>query len=312
MAVALGTMASVSIVEGQARRRAWDAPARSPAQEKFYRELMAVEKLPSAPEIARKTLATVNRDNVNLADLSRLIERDQALAARLLRIANSALFAFRSRVSSIQQAVTLLGLGRVRELVLGLSVWGALGEGGSSAAARRFRKKMWVHSSMVAAAAKMLSLRVRGDEGAVFTAGLLHDVGKLVLGLRLGDTYWELLEDAADEGGAAEVEMSALGCHHATVGGWLLQLWGMPDDLVDAVALHADPIVIEDGLDTAAIVAVADRLLHATDATSGVAHDDVMDELRRAVPGLVDGDTWREVWTALLKEERTLSSVYEG
>jgi putative nucleotidyltransferase with HDIG domain len=292
-------------------RRTWDAPARSPAQEKFYRELMAVEKLPSAPEIARKTLATVNRDNVNLIDLAKLIERDQALAARLLRIANGALFAFRSRVSNIQQAVTLLGLGRVRDLVLGLSVWGALGDG-SSVAGRKFRKKMWVHSSMVAAAAKMLSERVRNDEGATFTAGLLHDVGKLVLGLRLGDTYWELLDDAADDGGAAEVEMAALGCHHATVGGWLLQLWGMPADLVDAVALHTEPIAVDHGMDTTTIVAVADRLLHATDASSGVAREDVLDDLRHAVPGLLDGETWREIWTALFKEQQALSNVYEG
>src|SRR5690242_5603477 len=132
-------------------RRAWDGPARSPALERFYRELMAVDKLPSAPEIARRTLATVNRDTASLHDLTALIARDQALAARLLRIANAAFFAVRGKVSSIPQAVTLLGFARVRELVLGLSVWGALE--GNSASARRFRKRLWVHSAMVAAAA---------------------------------------------------------------------------------------------------------------------------------------------------------------
>jgi putative nucleotidyltransferase with HDIG domain len=292
------------------RRRAWDGPVRSAALEKFYRELMVVEKLPSAPEIARKTLATVNRDDASLQDLAILIARDQALAARLLRIANGVFFAVRGKVTSISQAVTLLGFERVRDLVLSLSVWGALE--GTSATARRFRTRLWVHSSMVAAAARMLAERTHCDDGNAFTAGLLHDVGKLVLGLRLGDTYWELLEMAADEGGAAEAEQATFSCDHATVGGWLLQLWGMPPDLVDAVALHTHPLVREHGFDTTTIVSVADRLLHATDAASGTAREDVLGELRATVPGLVDGDTWREIWAALFKEQRSLANVFDS
>jgi putative nucleotidyltransferase with HDIG domain len=288
-------------------RRTWGGPARTPALERFYRELMAVEKLPSAPEIARRTLTTVNRDTASLNDLATLIARDQSLAARLLRIANAAFFAVRGKVGSIPQAVTLLGFARVRELVLGLSVWGALE--GTSAAARKFRKQLWMHSAMVATAAQMLAERTRGDEATAFTAGLLHDIGKLVLGLRLGDSYWELLEDATSDGGAAEVERTSIDCDHATVGAWLLKLWGMPPSLVDTVALHADPLVVTHGFDTTTIIAVADRLLHATDA-SGTARGDVLDELRSAVPGLVEGDTWREIWTALLKEQQSLASLF--
>jgi putative nucleotidyltransferase with HDIG domain len=296
--------------ETSGERRVRDAPTRSPALEKFYRELMVVEKLPSAPEVARRTLATINRDDVNLNDLATLIARDQALAIRLLRLANSALFAVRNKVSSIPQAVTLLGFARVRDIVLGLSVWGALE--GSSPAARRFRKRMWVHSSLVAAAAKMLAERTRGDAGAAFAAGLLHDVGKLVLGLRLGDSYWEMIEEAEATGSASEAEIAAFSCDHATVGGWLLQLWGMPPSLVDAVALHTEPLTTEHGLDTGALVAVADRLIHATDATSGTAREDVMAELREAVPGLVEPDTWREIWAALFKEQQALAAVFDG
>jgi putative nucleotidyltransferase with HDIG domain len=301
-------MASIGCPGAAAPRRAWDGPARSPALEKFYRELMVVEKLPSAPEIARRTLATVNRDDVSLHDLTLLIARDQALAARLLRIANGVFFALRGKVTSIAQAVTLLGFERVRDLVLSLSVWGALE--GSSPMARRFRKRLWLHSSMVAAAARMLAERTHRDGANAFTAGLLHDVGKLVLGLRLGDTYWELLEQAAEDGGAAEAERSALSCDHATVGGWMLQLWGMPADLVEAVALHADPLAIDQGFDTATIVAVADRLLHATDASSGTAREDVLAELRAAVPGLVDRETWRGIWSALFHEQQSLANAY--
>jgi len=303
-------MAEPAAIHAPVRRRTWDAPSRSPVLERFYRQLMAVDSLPSAPEIAQRMLVAINRDDVSLRQLVVLIERDQALAARLLRLANSALFAVRTKVTAIGQAVTLLGFARVRDLVLGLSVWGAL-EAKGGVAGRRYRKQMWLHASLVASAAKLLAERVRTDASQAFTAGLLHDVGKLVLGLRLGESYWALLDDAPDQGGAAAVEMEAFGCTHATVGGWLLQLWGMPPSLVDPVALHADPLTADQGLDLVAVVAVADRLVRSTDGTSGEVRQDVMDELHAFVPGLLDGDAWQEIWTALLKEQQTFSSLFD-
>ncbi len=301
--------APAQVLPASTPRRPWDAPTRSPVLERFYRELMAVDSLPSAPEVAQRMLVAINREDVSLRALASLIERDQSLAARLLRLANSALFAVRTKVTSIAQSVTLLGFTRVRDLVLGLSVWGALE--GKSPEARRYRKHMWTHSSMVAAASKMLAERVRGDGGQAFTAGLLHDVGKLVLGMRLGDTYWSLLDDARDNGGAAVAEQEAFGCNHGTVGGWLLQLWGMPQTLVDPVAFHTEPLSPQFGLDLATVVAMADRLIHSTDASSGTAREDVLDELRAFAPGLVEADVWREIWAALHKEQQTLAGIFD-
>jgi len=290
--------------------RTWEPPERSPVLERFYRELMAVDSLPSAPEIAQRMLVAINREDVSLRALAVLIERDQSLAARLLRLANSALFAVRTKVTGISQAVTLLGFVRVRDLVLGLSVWGALE--GASASGRRYRKQMWQHTSLVAAAAKLLAERVQLDGSQAFTAGLLHDVGKLVLGMRLGDTYWALLDDAAEMGGAAVAEQQAFGCTHGMVGGWLLQLWGMPPALVDPVALHNEPLDPQFGIDLSAVVAMADRLVLSTDASSGTARQDVLDELHAFAPGLLDADTWREIWAALWKEQQAISGLFDG
>src|SRR2546427_1015625 len=91
------------------QRDAWDAPERSAAQERFYRELMSAQQLPSPPEVAQRMLVAVNREDVRVGDLAKLIARDQSLTAALLRLANSAFFALRTRVTSIPQAVTLLG-----------------------------------------------------------------------------------------------------------------------------------------------------------------------------------------------------------
>src|SRR5581483_10124562 len=281
-------------VQGR-RREGWDAPARSPAQERFYRELMAIDRLPSAPEVAQKLLLAVNREDAHVRQLTDLIARDQSLTAKLIGLANSAFFSSRVKITSIPQATTLLGFGRVRDIVLGLSVWSTFG--GKTAGARRWRKVLWSHSAMVAATAKMLSERTGTDGAEAFAAGLLHDVGKLVLGLRLGDSYWAMLDEAAESSQpVATLETDMFGCHHATVGGWLLQLWRIPTPLVDAVALHHDPLTTEFGFDVPAIVATADRLLNATDTDSGVDASTVLDELRAFAPGLLTQDSWRELY----------------
>ena len=287
----------------------WDTPNRPAALERFYRELMAVDKLPSAPEIAQRMLVAINRDDVDARQLAALIARDQALAARLLRLANSAFFAVRAKVTSIQQAVTLLGFTRLRDLVLGLSVWGALDA--RSPAGRRYRSYLWTHSATVAAACKMLAERTGGDGPAAFTAGLLHDIGKLVLGIRLGDSYWAMLDEAVDRGDtSATVEMEAFHCHHATVGGWLLQLWQLPPSLVDAVACHHDPLLADYGLDLPLTVAIADRLVQASDPASGIARQDALEEVRAVAPGLLEAAPWQDLYIGLAREQGAIAGIF--
>jgi HD-like signal output (HDOD) protein len=300
----------MSLQETAGSRRAWDAPERTPAQERFYREVMAADRLPSAPEIAQRVLIAVNREDANLDHLAKLIVRDQALAARLLRLANSAFFALPSRVTSIPHAVTLLGFDRVRDIVLGLSVWNVLDN--RDPAGHRFRRGLWMHSATVAAAAKMLAEQTGGDGGTAFAAGLMHDIGKLVLGLRLGGTYWAMLDDAVQRGvTAADAETEALGCHHGTVGGWLLQLWQLPPGLTDPVAMHHDPLVTAHGMDVTSAVAVADRLVSATDPQSGTAHDSALAEIQAFAPGLLEADSWREQYSRLAREQHAISGIFE-
>jgi HD-like signal output (HDOD) protein len=291
-------------------RRAWDGPERSPAQERFYRELMTAQKLPSPPEVAQRMLVAVNREEARVQDLAKLIARDQSLTAGLLRLANSAFFALRSKVTSIQQAVTLLGFTRVRDLVLGLSIWNSLD--GKDPAGRRHRKRMWTHTATVAAAAKLLAERTGGDGGAAFAAGLLHDVGKLIIGLRLGASYWSLLEEAAANGQtAAEIEEATFGCHHGLVGGWLLQIWQLPPTLVEPVALHHDPLDAAFGMDLTSVVAVADRLIDATDPESGVAREDVLSEVRAFAPGLLGTEEWRDMYANVAREKKAVSGIFD-
>lgn len=289
--------------------RVWDTDERPPALERFYRQLMAVDKLPSAPEIAQKMLVLISKEDVDFRQLAATIQRDPSLAARLLRLANSALFALRAKVSNVPQAVTMLGATRVRELVLGLSVWGALDA--RSVNGRRYRKELWTHAAAVAAASRLLASSAGFDPSEAFSAGLLHDIGKLVLGIRLGDTYWSMLDEARiDRRSAAEVELQSFGCHHGVVGGWLLQLWRLPPNLVDAVALHHEPLDPAYGLDTAALIAVADRLVQAS-AAEGEESEALMEEVRRFAPGLLDDDRWRETYATIIEEQATVGGMFD-
>ena len=289
-------------------RRAWDTPERTATFERIYRELMAVDQLPSAPEVAQKMLVMVSRDDVSAHDLSKLIGCDQALTARLLRLANSAFFAIRSKVTTIPQAVTLLGFARVRDLLLGLSVWEALA--GTSAAAPRHRHEMWVHTVTVAAAAKMLAERNRRDGAEAFAAGLLHDVGKLVLGVRLGDTYWTMLEEADEHGeSAAAVEEASFGCHHGIVGAWLMQLWQLPATLVDAVALHHDPLERAFGLDLPTILGIADKLVRVTDPAIGIAREETLAEVHAFAPDVLETEQWRALWMGMSAEREAVAGI---
>jgi HD-like signal output (HDOD) protein len=140
---------------------------------------------------------------------------------------------------------------------------------------------------------------------------LLHDVGKLVLGLRLKDTYWSMLDEAAANGeSAAAIEIEALGCHHGTVGGWLLQLWQLPPEVIDPVARHHEPLAAEFGLDLSAVVAVANRLVDATDPNNGQVRQEVLAEIRAFAPGLLGSEEWRDMYSGLNREQQAMASIF--
>jgi len=170
---------------------------------------------------------------------------------------------------------------------------------------------MWTHTAMVAAASRLIAQRAGLDGAEAFAAGLLHDVGKLVLGVRLGDPYWKLIDDAAEQGASVPaVESAAFGCHHGTVGGWLLQLWRLPPALVDPVALHHEPLDPRFGLDAAAVVGVADRLVNGGEPGHDVGA--VIAELEAFAPGLLGVDDWQELHAELAGEQQAVAGMFEG
>ncbi len=275
-----------------------------PGRERFRRWLVAVERLPALPDIAAGSLALLDRDDCKLADLAAYLAADQAITAGLLRLANSAFYA-PVRITDLTHAVTRLGFARVRDLVVGLSVWNSFG----SDATRR--NALWIHSALVAGAAKTLAQRTGRDDGEAFTGAVVHDVGKLLLGLRVGDPYWALMD--ASEGRESDLvaaELREFGCHHGTVGGSLFEVWRLPPALVEVVRHHHDPLLPGQRLDSRTIVRIADRLVEATDPATGTLEEEAFREVERVAPGLVNRERWPATWARIAREQQVISAIF--
>jgi putative nucleotidyltransferase with HDIG domain len=275
----------------------------------LHARLMDVDDLPTIPEIAVQVLGMLNGEATSIRALATLIARDQVLTARLLPLANTAFFALRRSLTNVPEIVTLLGFARVRDIVLSLSVW----DGFVPLDAHR-RQALWTHSILVAAAAQSLAPRVGVDPAEVYTSGLLHDVGKLVLGLRVGTSYWQLLHDTNAGNDLIAAEERAYGCHHGTVGAWLLEVWRLPPTLVGPVAAHHAPLPRAGRphakLDTAQLVAIADRLVTTTN-DQGIVSSDALTAILAVVPGLITQESWRETYRALDTARAAMSTLFE-
>ena len=225
------------------------------------RELLGgLERLPSVPRSYVALTQAMSRDEVHLGQIVAIVENDTAMAAKILQLVNSAYFGRARRVSSIPVAVSLLGLERLRTLALGTHVFGMLGE----AESRTFGLDALQHHALVTAqlARRFLAGCGRAEEG--FAAGLLQNVGMLVLAVCLKDRYREVLDEARRRQAPVErVEHEHFDVTHAHVGACLLGLWGLPATIVEAVAFHHAPAgVFHD--DTALLDAI-----HAADAMAG-------------------------------------------
>jgi HD-like signal output (HDOD) protein len=200
--------------------------------------LQTPDALPVVPEVAARLIATFGQDEVDLAAITADIERDPALAARLLRQANSAFLRLLRPVHSVRDAVMVLGLNRVRALVLAAAVQTRF-----SPSLGIDLERFWSYSFVAASVARLLCVPRRLDDAVALTAALLHGVGELVMHQAMPQVMRELPHDrpwyALDRAGA---EYQALGYCYAEVGAALCQHWRLPRVLVQAVEQHVDPL----------------------------------------------------------------------
>lgn len=199
--------------------------------------LSDVSSVPSLPLLYSKLDETINHPRSSIADIAKVLSEDQGLAARILKLANSPLFGYFSKIDTITQAVTIIGIQQVRDLALAISVMGLFkGLPEDLITMDRF----WRHSIGAAMAARVLATSQRETNlERFFVAGILHDIGRLVMFLRIPDICREMLTTAKEQQLCLfDVERQQLGFDHADVGGTLLRRWKLPIRVAEPVEYH--------------------------------------------------------------------------
>jgi putative nucleotidyltransferase with HDIG domain len=199
-----------------------------------------VEKFPGMPGAAVKLLALVEEPGVSVPQIESTLRQDPGLTANLLRLANSAYFGIPSKVGSVRQALILLGLKRLTQMVIATCTSAIMDRTvpGYDLPAG----ELWRHSLAVSVAAEGLVRELKIDAAEeIFTAALLHDVGKIILGQFVQDDYAKIAL-ALDQGLAFETaESIVLGINHAEIGAQVLSKWALPEGIVHAVRWHHEP-----------------------------------------------------------------------
>ena len=200
-----------------------------------------MQTLPSLPTLYREVMQELQSPDASIEKIGQIISKDLGMLTKMLQVVNSPFYGLPRRISSATQAVALLGLETIKSLVLSMKVFSQFE---SSAQTFFSLDILWNHGMITGRYARMIAkgqgTETRDMEDA-FTAGLLHDVGLLVLATNVPDQYTETLALMNQGRAESEAERQVLGATHAEVGGYLLGTWGLSDPIVEAVAFHHDP-----------------------------------------------------------------------
>ncbi len=262
----------------------------------------------SLPALVLRLNEMVEDPACSAADIGNTIACDPALTARLLRIVNSPFYGFPQKVDTIPMAVTILGTRQLRDLVLATAVVHTLRGAGAPVEAERF----WRHSVACGLAARETARALRlVNVERLFIAGLLHDIGKLVMLTALPEGYRRLLDRLHDEDPSAELEQEVFGFDHTQVGRELMRRWRLPESLVEPVAWHHAPHRAERHRTDAFIVHLANHLANQIAApvsgdTGSPLHENTTDVL-----GLAAARLERIRQTSAHRLDATLAAIYE-
>jgi putative nucleotidyltransferase with HDIG domain len=225
--------------------------------------------LPTLPVVINNIMATARSEKTSAKDLANFIVNDQAISARVLRIANSAYYGMSKKIDSISRAIVVIGFKEIISLALGMGIFSAFSKKGDDAPIDI--TELWKHSIGVGFAAKKIAKKTNkiADESTILI-GLLHDIGKIVFCLYFPDEYGEVLKKMPNEQTPLyKIENECLGLDHAEMAYLLMKQWNFPANLIQAVRYHHNPSVCpKDQVDMAMTVNLANVICHQ----SGIGH----------------------------------------
>jgi len=274
------------------------------------------QEFATLPPVAGRVLALLESDTADLKEITQIIETDVSLTLKILQMANSPLYAVRSTVTSLNQAILALGLNRVANIVLSVSIFSKFMMHSRSQSAQ-YMEQFWNHSSSTGMVAKSLAVKIKRQFRDVeFIGGLLHDIGKMAMIQFDPERYARSKELIAEKGMTdLEAEMETFGVTHTTTGELIARLWKLPKELQDIVSSHHHPGLLTEGRELTAVIRIADLLCEVWGAGIDegmkeveLAHEPAWSILCDKNPSLVDMDL--EVFTFELEDEFRRASAF--
>lgn len=201
--------------------------------------IRSIDSIPPFPQVAMRVLEIAKDPDAGAADIVDVLQYDQAVTANCLKLCNSSYFGLREKVRSLQHAVVLLGTGNLTRIVIAdccrLSAFSAPQTGYDLAPGQ-----LWHHSMSCALVSQVLAGKLGCNDGhELFTAALLHDIGKLVIDRFVADNFEAMFQLMQDKGyGMVETEKAYFGIDHAELGGVIAKIWGFPESLTTAIKHH--------------------------------------------------------------------------
>lgn len=220
------------------------------------RRIENISVLPTVPGTLKRISAIIEKPRLSLDEISHFVSGDPALASKVLKMVNSAVYGFPGRISSVSHAIMLLGLNMVRGLLLGVSVFEIM---------QQVMTGLWDHSIACAVSARVIAEKkgIKNPE-EVSVAGLLHDLGKVLLILEYEKLYESSIHEATAKGiPIFEAEKNHFQETHAAVGMWLAEKWRFPSNLVEVIACHHRPASARTAPLETAIVHFSDIMVRA-------------------------------------------------
>ena len=270
--------------------------------------------LPPLPAVVSRIMQIVNDPNATAEDMNRLISMDPGLTSKVLRIVNSAYYGFPKRVSTITQAVLILGFSTIRNLVMGVSAFGLLSR--KSMPYGLNRDRFWEHSVAVAVSGSVIAKRRlpknRNAADDAFIGGLLHDLGALFL-----DSYFPLQYAVAltfashEKKSARESELAVLSLEHGMVGRKIADHWNFPGHIASMIGEHHEPMTAGDHCEVVSVIHAADWLAWEVDFAPS--EHSAPPELHPEVESWLgfDPQAWEEIKAESLKQFEGCASMLQ-
>ncbi len=219
-------------------------------------KIESINALPTIPKVLKKILGVIENPKISLNEISNFVSGDPALTTKVLKMVNSPVYGFPGRISSVNQAVILLGLTVVKGLLLGVSVFELM---------QKTMIGLWEHSLGTAIICRLMAKKKGLKEPDELSAeGLLHDIGKVLLVLQYPDVYEKAMNDSDNNHLTIyDTERGYFNTTHATVGMWMARKWRFPPNLIETIEYHHKPHLAKIAPVDSAIVHFADILVRA-------------------------------------------------